>query len=100
MAYWGFKDLPRKIASNKVLHDKAFNIVENPKYDGYQGFFYFFHFLVKSPLNLQINLLPIGAKSTIMPNQQLAEELHKPVIRKIEKLKYTHLIKTIFGELI
>ena len=30
-----FKDLPR-IASNKILRDKAFNIAKNPKYDGYQ----------------------------------------------------------------
>ena len=36
MAYGGFKDLPRRMASNKVLYDKAFNIAKNPKYDGYQ----------------------------------------------------------------
>ena len=36
MAYGGFKDLTRKIASNKILRDKEFNIVINPKYDGYQ----------------------------------------------------------------
>ena len=28
--------LLRRIASAKVLRDKAFNIVKNPKYDGYQ----------------------------------------------------------------
>ena len=32
MAYRDFKDLPRRI-----LHDKAFNIAKNPKYDGCQG---------------------------------------------------------------
>ena len=36
MAYGDFKDLTRKIASDKVLRDKAFNITKNPKYDGYQ----------------------------------------------------------------
>ena len=36
MGYGDFTDLPRRPASNKVLHDKAFNIAENPKYDGYQ----------------------------------------------------------------
>ena len=36
MAYGGFKDLPRRIASDKVLHGKAFNIAKNLKYDGYQ----------------------------------------------------------------
>ena len=29
-----FKDLTRKTASNKIFHDKAFNIAKNPKYDG------------------------------------------------------------------
>ena len=32
IAYGNFKDLPRKTASDKVLFDKAFNIVKNPKY--------------------------------------------------------------------
>ena len=36
MAYGGFKDLPRRTASDKVLHDKAFNIAKTPKYDGYK----------------------------------------------------------------
>ena len=36
MAYENFKDLARK-SSDKVLHDKLFNIVKNPKYDGCQG---------------------------------------------------------------
>ena len=36
MAYEHFKDLPRRIASEKILHDKAFNFAKNPKYDGYQ----------------------------------------------------------------
>ena len=36
MAYGGFKDLTRRTAFNKILHDKAFNIAKNPKYDGYQ----------------------------------------------------------------
>ena len=35
MAYGDFKDLNRTAAHN-VLHDKAFNITKNPKYDGYQ----------------------------------------------------------------
>ena len=30
------KDLARRTASDKTLHDKAFNIDENPKYDTYQ----------------------------------------------------------------
>ena len=37
MANGDFKDLAtRRTASDKILHDKAFNIAKNPKYDGYQ----------------------------------------------------------------
>ena len=36
MAYGDFKDLARRTACDKVLRDKAFNIAQNPKYDGYQ----------------------------------------------------------------
>ena len=34
--YGDFKDLTRRTASDKILHDKAFNIAKNSKYDGYQ----------------------------------------------------------------
>ena len=36
MAYGDCKGLPRKIAPDKVLHDKAFHISNNPNYDGYE----------------------------------------------------------------
>ena len=36
MAYEDFKDLKRRTASDKVLRDKAFNVANNPKYDGCQ----------------------------------------------------------------
>ena len=32
----GFKDLTRRIASDKILPDKILNIAKNTKYDGYQ----------------------------------------------------------------
>ena len=35
MTYGDFKELARRAASDKVLKDKAFNIAENSKYDGY-----------------------------------------------------------------
>ena len=35
MAYGDFKDLSRRIASEKLLHEKAFNIAKNPKHDGF-----------------------------------------------------------------
>ena len=36
MAYGDFKDLTRRTASDKILHDKTFNIAKYLKYDGYQ----------------------------------------------------------------
>ena len=36
MAYGDFKYIPRRVASDEVLWDKAFNIAKNPNYDGYQ----------------------------------------------------------------
>ena len=50
MASGGFKDLTRKTASDKILHEKAFNITKNLKNDRYQrglvsmAFFFFFFF--------------------------------------------------------
>ena len=34
--YGDFKDLSKRSVSDKALHDKAFKIANNPKYDGYQ----------------------------------------------------------------
>ena len=36
MTHGDFKDLTIKTASDKILHDKAFNIAKNPKHDGYK----------------------------------------------------------------
>ena len=36
MAYRDFKELTRRTATDKILHDKKFNIAKNPIYDGYQ----------------------------------------------------------------
>ena len=36
MAYGKSKDLVKRTQSDKVLKDKAFKIVSDPKYDGYQ----------------------------------------------------------------
>ena len=41
-----------------------------------------------------------GAKNEIKQNQQLANELHKPIIRNLKKEKCVLLLKTIFGVLI
>ena len=54
MAYGDFKDLTRRTASDKILHDKTFNIAKNPKYDRYQhglaSMIYIYIFLIKKLL--------------------------------------------------
>ena len=35
MAYWGFKDSTRRLTTDKLLRDKAFNFAKNSKYYGY-----------------------------------------------------------------
>ena len=79
MAYGDFKDLKRR---TEVLKDKAFTIASNPKYDGYQRELasMVYKFCDKKSKGS-------GIKNEIKENQQLANELHKPIIRKIKKRK-------------
>ena len=42
----------------------------------------------------------IANKSASEPNYQLADELHKPMIKKFKKKKFIHFLKTTFGVLI
>ena len=77
MACSKFQDLAKRTQSDKVLRDKAFEIISNPKYDGYQrglALMVFKFFNKKSA--------GTGIKSEIKQNQQLAHELHKPIVRK------------------
>ena len=46
MVQRGFKDLPRKTASHRVLYNKAFNVPKNPKYIGHKVQ-WFIKFLIK-----------------------------------------------------
>ena len=82
MTYGDFKDLTRTIVSDKILRDKATNIAKNLKYDGYQdglpSMVYKFFDKVTSGGAL---------KNEIIQNKELAEELHKAIIRKLETRK-------------
>ena len=99
MAYGDFKDLARRTASDKVLRDKAFNVAKNPKYDGYERG-------LASKVNKCFDKKSTGGgiddddddddnnnsnnnNNEIKQNRhpldlaalQLAEEVHKPIIR-------------------
>ena len=80
MAYGDFKDLARRTASDKVLRNKAFNIAKNCKYDGYRRRLAskVYKFFDKKSEGSGVNI-------EVKHNEQLAEELHKPIIRNFKK---------------
>ena len=84
-AYSDSKDLIKRTVAYKILKNKAFDIAKDPKYDGYQRglasmVYKFFDKKSKgSGTNVNTNL--------ILQNEQLADELHKPIIRKFKKRK-------------
>ena len=75
MAYVDFKDLAKRTASDKILRDKAFNIAKNPKYDWYQRG-------LASMVYKFFDEKSTGSGIANEPNYQLANEFHKPIIRK------------------
>ena len=81
MVYGRSKDLARRTESDKVLRDKAFEIASNPKYDGYQRRLasMVYKFFDKKSASLDKSK---GSGIINEPNYQLANELHKPIIRK------------------
>ena len=82
--YGDFKDLARRTASDKFFRDKAFNIAKNPKYDEYQRGLasVVYIFFDKKSTGSGVNT---HANRSAFNNEKLAEELHKPIIRKIRK---------------
>ena len=89
------------------MRRKAFNIAKNHKYDGYQrgltSMVYKF-FDKKSAFLAQSETLATPDKSTFgsgignISSKELAEQLHKPAIRKFKKIKvYSPFIDNIWG---
>ena len=68
------------------MRDKAFKIASDPKYDGYQRGL---ASMVYKFFDKKSALLNKSSGSGIVnePNYQLANELHKPIIRKFRKTK-------------
>ena len=75
MTYGKSKDLIKRTLSDKVLKDKAFKIASNPNYDGYQRG-------LASMVYKFFDKKSKGSGIINEPNYQLANELHKPIIRK------------------
>ena len=80
------KDLIKRTVADKILKNKAFDIAKDPKYVGYQRglasmVYKFFDKKSKGSGAKYVNT------KLIPQNEQLADELHKPIIRKFEKRK-------------
>ena len=98
MAYRDFKDLTRRTASDKILHDKAFNFAKYLNYDGCQHGLASMVYKVfdkktsrRAATLARSKTLATRNKSAIknknISNKELAEELHKAVIWKFDKRK-------------
>ena len=91
MAYGKSKDLDKRTQSDKFLRGKAFKIASDPKYDGYESglaSMVFTYFDKKSK----------GSGITNEFNYQLANELRKPIIKKIKKRKvYSSFKDNVWG---
>ena len=83
MAYNKFKDLEKRTQSGIVLKNKTLKIASNPKYNGYERGLasMVYKFFDKKSKRARI-------KNEIKENQQLANELHKPIIRMFKKEKF------------
>ena len=90
-AYADHKDLINRTKSDKVLRDKAYDIASNPEYDGYQRG-------LASMVYKFFDKKSTGSGIARHSSSILADELHKPVIKKIEKRKvYSQFKDDIWG---
>ena len=93
MAYNKFKDFEKRTQSDIVLKNKAFKTASNLKYNGYERglasmVYKFFDKKLKGS----------GIKNETKENQQLANALYKPIIRKFKKRKvYSSFKDNIWG---
>ena len=80
MAYGKSKDFAKRTQSDKVLRDKAFKIVTAPKYGGYQRG-------LASMVYKFFDKKSSGSGISNEQNYQLANKLHKPILKKFKKRK-------------
>ena len=88
-AYADQKDLINRTEAGKVLRDKAYDIASNLEYDGYQRGLasIVYKFFDKKSMG-----------SGIASSSKLANELHKPIIKKFDKRKvYSKFKDNIWG---
>ena len=88
MTYGDFEDLNKRTTADKVLRDKAFSIAKNPKHDGCRHGLAFMVYKF-------FNKITSGGKvkTENISNKELAEELHKTIVKKIKKRKVQSTFK-------
>ena len=77
VAYSDSKNLAKRTISDKILKDRAYEICRNHQCDGYQG--------ALASLIYKFFEKKMGAGVSV--NEQLAEELHEPVHKKLKRRK-------------
>ena len=86
-AYSDSKDLTKRTVADKILKYRAFIIAKDTKYDGYQRG-------LTSMVYKVFDKKSEGSGAKLIPeNEQLANELHKPIIRKFEKRRVYSIFK-------
>ena len=97
MAYGKSNNLIKRTQSDKVLKYKAFKIANNPNYDGYQRGLASVVYKIFDQKSASLDKSK-GSGIINEPNYQLANELHKPIIRKLKKIKvYSSFRNNIWG---
>ena len=101
-AYADHKDLMNRTEADKVLRDKAYDIAGNPEYDGYQRGLatMVYKFFDKKSIGSGTTKSKDTTKSRSLERSSLilADELHKPVIKKFNKRKvYSQFKDNIWG---
>ena len=107
-AYSESKNFTKRTIADKILRDKAFNIAKDKKYDGYQRglasmVYKVFDSKVEGSGAKHVTAEPSAkhVNTKLAPqNQQLAEELHQPIMKNLKRERYTQHLKIIFGVLI
>ena len=90
-AYADHKDLINRTKLDNVLRGKAYNIVSNPEYNGYQRG-------LASMVYTFFDTKSMGSGIARDSSSILADELHKPVIKKFNKRKvYSKFKDNIWG---
>ena len=94
-AYSDSKDLTKRTFADKFLRNRAFNIAKDQKYDGYQRVLASMIYKLFDKKSAGSGVVNIKLTAQF---HQLAEEFHKPIIRKFEKRKvYAAFKDNIWG---